>query len=607
MPLEAGTRLGPYEIVAPLGAGAMGEVYKARDARLDRSVAIKVLTAALASDPQFRQRFEREAHALSHLMHPHICTLYDVGQDGPTSFLVMEYIEGETLERLIAAGPIPLDQALQIANEMAEALDSAHRVGIVHRDLKPGNVMLAKSGVKLLDFGVAKFTSRVSDSREDTLTVAGSLIGTVQYMAPEQLIGGNVDARTDIFALGSVLYEMLTRQKAFVGNSQASVIAAILERDSGTDGRQVLDPPGVDRVVRKCLRKNPDERWQTARDLGDEVRWLATSTGATAGTAVTTARTGVTRAQDQTKVRRRRFTFRLTIGFTLSILLMVLVYRNFGRTPAPPPQVARVEPAPAITVSLPAASAPEDPNKALNERDLQAARDMIAAGNLQGALREHLQSVLERDPDNTIALNLKRTAEATLATRATATSKPAPKPAASVEIEIPGIARKTGEAYAEYTARVKGIQVNLTEGKAALDKGEYAVGLARLRLVDRDAPKYQGVDLLIADATAKQQAAVDKAIESGQQNESNGRLMDARRWYDQALQANPSSSIAREKRAAVAQKMNQQATDLFAQGTAALKTGNTQLAKRIFQQVFDSTMPGDEYRDKATKQLQLLK
>ncbi len=557
MPLEVGTFLGPYEIIAPLGAGAMGEVYKARDGRLDRSVAIKVLTAALASDPQFRERFEREAHALSHLTHPHICTLYDVGQQGPTSFLVMEFIEGETLDSLIARGPVPLEQALQIANEIAEALDTAHRIGIVHRDLKPGNVMLAKGGVKLLDFGVAKFTSGIGDSLEETLTVAGSLVGTVRYMAPEQLLAGTVDPRTDIFALGSVLYEMITRQKAFDGASQASVIAAILKPDSATDSRQVLSPPGVDRVVRKCLRKNPDERWQTARDLGDEVRWLSTSAG-------NAHKMEVGPAKGRTKDRRRRFTFRLTIGFSLSILMMVVTYTTLRRrTPPTPPIVANVEPPPATTVAETATPLPEDPNKALNERDLQTA--LVAK------------------------------------------SKPAPRLEASAEPETPGISRKAGEAYAEYIARVKGIQVNLAEGKAALDKGEYAVGLARLRLVDRDAPNFQGVDVLIADASARQQAAIDNAIDNGQQNETAGKLMDARRWYERALQINPSSVVAREKRAAAARKMNQAAADLFAQGTAALNIQNTQLAKRIFQQVYDQTMPGDEYRDKAAKQLELLK
>jgi FHA domain len=279
------------------------------------------------------------------------------------------------------------------------------------------------------------------------------------------------------------------------------------------------------------------------------------------------------------------------------------------RTPPPPPQVAQVEPPPTTTVPPPVetpAPPPEDPNKALNEQDLQAARDMIAAGNLQGALREHVQPVLERDPENTIALDLKRTTEETLAARA-AKPKPTPKPEAPAEPETPGIVRKTGEAYAEYQARVKGIQVNMTEGRAALDKGEYAVGLARLRLVDRDAPNYQGAAALIADGTAKQQAALDQAIDYGQQNETAGKLLDARRWYERALLINPSSTIAREKRAAAALKANQAQADLYAQGTAALKTGNAQLARKIFQQVFDQTLPGDEYRDKAGKQLESVK
>ena len=280
------------------------------------------------------------------------------------------------------------------------------------------------------------------------------------------------------------------------------------------------------------------------------------------------------------------------------------------RTPPPPTQVAQVEPPPTTTIPLAVetpAPPPEDPNKALNEQDLQAARDLIAAGNLQGALREHVQPLLERDPENAAALELKRTTEETLAARA-AKPKPVPKPVeAPPEPEIAGIARKTGEAYTEYTARAKGIQVNFSEGKAALDKGEYPVGLARLRLVERDAPNYQGVTALIADGTAKQQAAVDKAIDNGQQNETANNLRVARQWYDQALQLNPSSVIAREKRAGVIAKLNQQAGDLFAQGTAALKTQNTPLAKRLFQQVYDMLTPGDEYRDKAAKQLESLK
>jgi hypothetical protein len=289
--------------------------------------------------------------------------------------------------------------------------------------------------------------------------------------------------------------------------------------------------------------------------------------------------------------------------------MMVVTYTTLRRRTPPPPQVAQVE-RPSTTTIPPRVETPaprsEDPNKALNEQDLRAARDMIAAGNLLAALREHVQPVLERDPENSVALDLKRTTEDTIATRA-AKGKPAPKPAAPAEPETPGIARKTGEAYAEYTARVRGIQVNLAEGMAALNKGEYAVALARLRLVDRDAPNYQGVDRLIAEGTAKQQAAVDSAIDNGQQNEAAGKLMDARRWYERALQINPSAIVARERRAAAALKMNQAAADLFAQGTAALKAQNAQLAKRIFQQVYDQTMQGDEYRDKAAKQLELMK
>ena len=232
---------------------------------------------------------------------------------------------------------------------------------------------------------------------------------------------------------------------------------------------------------------------------------------------------------------------------------------------------------------------------------------MIAAGNYAGAVRDHLQLVLERDPENATALDMKRQAEEANAVARAKTKPTVVTPPPPVEAEIQGIIRKPGEGYPEYQARAKGIQVNLTEGKNALDKNDYALALARFRLVERDAPKYQGVDALIADATTKQQTAVDKAIDSGQQNETAGNLMTARRWYDQALQFNPSSVVAREKRAAVMLKMAQAAADLYAQGTAALKTQNTPLAKRIFQQVYDQTMPGDEYREKASKQLELLK
>jgi hypothetical protein len=290
----------------------------------------------------------------------------------------------------------------------------------------------------------------------------------------------------------------------------------------------------------------------------------------------------------------------------ICVVTYVVVRRS---APPPPPVVAVLEP-PATTTAPPPVETPpappEDPNKAINEQALQAARDMIAAGNYAGALRDQLQPLLERDPENAAALDLKKQIEETLAARA-AKPKPVPKPEAPVEVETPGVARKAGEGYPEYLARVKGLQVNVTEGKNALDKNEYALALARFRVVERDAPKFLGVDALIADATAKQQAAVDKAIDSGQQNETAGKLMDARRWYELALRYNPSSVIAREKGAAVALKTNQAAAETYNQATAALKTQNMPLAKRLFQEVLDKTMPGDEYREKASKQLELMK
>ena len=238
MTLQAHTRLGPYEIVSPIGAGGMGEVYKARDTRLDRTVAIKVLPEHVASDPDLQQRFDREAKTISSLNHPHICTLYDVGRQDGTAFLVMEYLEGETLAQRLTHGALPFDRALQIAIQIADALDKAHRSGIVHRDLKPGNIMLTKGGAKLLDFGLAKLrpvatvgavAATAAPTISSPLTGVGSIVGTFQYMAPEQLEGKEADARTDIFAFGAVLYEMLTGKKAFEGKSQASLIAAILD------------------------------------------------------------------------------------------------------------------------------------------------------------------------------------------------------------------------------------------------------------------------------------------------------------------------------------------------------------------------------------------
>jgi len=284
MPLSAGTRLGPYEILSPLGAGGMGEVYRARDTRLDRVVAIKVLPRHLASSSELRQRFEREAKTIGSLSHPHICALHDIGREGETEYLVMEYLEGETLADRLAKGALPLDQTLRYGIEIADALDKAHRQGIIHRDLKPGNVMLTKAGVKILDFGLAKALAPVSPADATSLpTVAGSpnltqegtILGTIQYMAPEQLEGKEADFRTDIFAFGAVLYEMATGKKAFAGQSRASLITAILRDEPAPVSHiQPLAPAVLDRVVRKCLSKDPEDRWQSARDIRSELDWV---------------------------------------------------------------------------------------------------------------------------------------------------------------------------------------------------------------------------------------------------------------------------------------------------------------------------------------------
>lgn len=276
MHLESGTRLGPYEILAPIGAGGMGEVYKARDTRLDRIVAVKVLPEHLAENPERKQRFEREAKAISQLNHPHICTLHDVGEQDGIDYLVMEYIEGETLADVLKKGALPLDKALEYAMQIADALDKAHRAGIVHRDLKPGNVMLTKSGVKLLDFGLARLTTSdsVSDSSDaptlqKDLTKAQAIVGTLQYMAPEQLQGKTADSRADIFTLGTVIYEMVTGDKAFQGSSQADLIASILEHEP-----KPVTPPALEHIVSTCLTKDPDERWQSASDVKHQLGWI---------------------------------------------------------------------------------------------------------------------------------------------------------------------------------------------------------------------------------------------------------------------------------------------------------------------------------------------
>jgi Tol biopolymer transport system component len=279
-----GSRLGPYEIVSRIAAGGMGEVFKARDTRLDRSVAIKVLPAELAQNAGFRLRFEREARTISQLNHPNICTLYDVG-DG---YLVMELLDGESLADRLGRGPLPLKDVMRYGIEIAAALDRAHRAGVVHRDLKPGNVMLTPTGAKLLDFGLAKSSPVVELSAESTtqqkpLTQEGTILGTFQYMAPEQLEGVEVDSRTDIFALGAVLYEMATGVRAFEGKTKASLIAAIIERDPPPIAvLQPLAPPALDHVISRCLAKDRDDRWQSTRDIAEELRWIRDS-GSQAG------------------------------------------------------------------------------------------------------------------------------------------------------------------------------------------------------------------------------------------------------------------------------------------------------------------------------------
>jgi serine/threonine protein kinase/Tol biopolymer transport system component len=289
LPLSAGSKLGPYEIVGPLGAGGMGEVYRARDTRLDRDVAIKVLPEHAAQSPDARQRFEREARAISSLNDPHICTLYDVGHQNGTDFLVMELIEGETLAKRLEAGPIGIPDLLRIAIDVAGALEKAHRHGVLHRDLKPQNVMLTKAGAKLMDFGLAKSAgaavpgSSVPQSlspptRTTPLTAQGTLVGTFQYMSPEQVEGNDADVRSDIFAVGAVLYEMATGRRAFEGKTTASVIAAVLERDPPPiSSVQPLSPPALERTVRTCLAKDPDARFQSAHDVRLQLEWIRDS------------------------------------------------------------------------------------------------------------------------------------------------------------------------------------------------------------------------------------------------------------------------------------------------------------------------------------------
>ena len=288
MALTSGTKLGPYEIQSPLGAGGMGEVYRARDTRLDRTVAVKILPSHLSENPEARQRFDREARTISSVNHPNICTLYDVGHQDGIDYLVMEYLEGETLADRLRKGPLPTEQVLRYGIEICEGLEKAHRSGVVHRDLKPGNIMLNKAGAKLMDFGLAKSSVASSPAisgltatlttppGSHPLTAQGAVVGTFQYMAPEQVEGKEADARSDIFSLGALLYEMATGKRAFEGKTAASAMAAVLERDPAPiSSVQPMTPPAFERLVKICLAKDPDERWQTVHDVKLQLKQIA--------------------------------------------------------------------------------------------------------------------------------------------------------------------------------------------------------------------------------------------------------------------------------------------------------------------------------------------
>ncbi len=336
MALTPGTKLGPYEIESSLGAGGMGEVYRARDSRLDRTVAIKVLPSHHSSDSSLRQRFEREARTISQFSHPNICTLHDIGNHDGIDYLVMEYIEGETLEQRLIKGPVSPPQVLAYGIQIADALNKAHRSGIIHRDLKPGNVMLTRSGAKLLDFGLAKLQEEVSvvaaaltEMTVETkrLTTEGMLVGTFQYMAPEQLEGRQPDARSDIFTFGAVLYEMLSGKPAFGGKTKASMIAAILSSEPPPLSTvQPLAPPALQRVIKQCLAKDPDERWQSAGDIARELKWIADG-----GSQLS--------APAEIVPHRRKLPYwpwaMAALGVALAILVMLLA----NRTPKPQPMI----------------------------------------------------------------------------------------------------------------------------------------------------------------------------------------------------------------------------------------------------------------------------
>src|SRR5499426_3077240 len=365
MPLQPGTKLGPYKILAPAGAGGMGEVYKGADTRLNRTVAIKVLPEHFSQDIEMKQRFDREAQTVAALNHPHICTLYDVGQQDGTEFLVMEYLEGETLAARIARGPLPLDEALKVGIAIADALDKAHEKGVTHRDLKPGNVMLTATGAKLLDFGLAKLKQQSGPSNDPTprpadsdATSPGTILGTMQYMAPEQLEGKEADARTDIFAFGATLYEMVSGKKAFEGKSRAHLIAAIVSADpEPLTNTQPETPPALGFVVKRCLAKDPEERLQTAWDLLQQLRWIAEG-GTETGMFAPIARSR--------KSRLARLAVAAAALFAATVAVPASLYLRSANTPL---ETRFLIPTPDMPVAEAAAIAPDGHAVAYSARD----------------------------------------------------------------------------------------------------------------------------------------------------------------------------------------------------------------------------------------------
>ena len=332
MPLDPGTKLGPYEIVSPLGAGGMGEVYRAKDTRLERAVAVKILPEQLSKDPVRKQRFEREAKTISSLNHPNICTLHDIGSQNGVDYLVMECVEGETLAKRLEKGPLPLEQILKYGAQIADALGKAHCSGVVHRDLKPGNIMLTPTGAKLLDFGLAKPAAPLASAAtltaataQSPVTEQGTIVGTFQYMSPEQVEGKELDGRSDIFSLGAVLYEMLTGKRAFEGKSQLSVASSILENEPAPiSAVKPLTPASLGRAVRKCLAKTPEERWQSASDLASELKWIAESSAS--GGAPGHAAAGV--------IKRPWLTLGIWVVAAAAAIVVGLLYTR--RTPIEP-------------------------------------------------------------------------------------------------------------------------------------------------------------------------------------------------------------------------------------------------------------------------------